>query len=242
MGRLAMAHQFSSLTFTPDVQAAQTEWGSRPANALLTARGPTNDVLGPEEQAFIAARDGFYVATVGASGWPYVQFRGGPVGFLRVLDGRTLAYADVTGNRQYITTGNLRANPRVALFLMDYPNQTRLKILGTAEVTPWKEAGDTKADLAMDERARPERVVTIHVAAFDWNCPQHIPQRWTVEELQRTSVFQRIRELEDENATLRAQLARGGSAGVPFRIQRLCKDRESLRQAHTANRAGECYP
>ena len=201
-----MAHQFSSLTFTPDVQAVQTEMGSRPANAQLTARGPTNDALGADERAFIAARDGFYLATVGETGWPYVQFRGGPAGFLRVLEERTLAYADVTGNRQYITTGNLRSSPRAALFLMDYPNQTRLKILGTVEITPWKDAGAWKLELPMDERARPERVVTIRVAAFDWNCPQHIPQRWTAEELARTPRFDRIRKLEQENAALRARL------------------------------------
>jgi predicted pyridoxine 5'-phosphate oxidase superfamily flavin-nucleotide-binding protein len=202
-----MPHQFSALTFTPAVQAVQTEMGSRAANLALNQRGPANDTLGPDERAFIAARDGFYLATVGESGWPYVQFRGGPAGFLTVIDDHTLAYADVIGNRQYISTGNLRANPRAALFLMDYPHQTRLKILGTVEVTPWAEAGDWKLALPMDSRARPERVIRIHVAAFDWNCPQHIPQRWTLDELEHSPIGERVQSLTAENAALRRRLA-----------------------------------
>ncbi len=117
-----MPHLFSNLLFTPAVQQVQREQGSRPANEMLTERGPANDAFGPDEQAFIAARDSFYQATVTENGWPYINFRGGPVGFLQVLDPRTLAYADVTGNRQYISAGNLRSDDRVALFLMDYPN------------------------------------------------------------------------------------------------------------------------
>ncbi len=132
-----MAHQFSSLTFTPDITEVQREMGSRPANEKLNQRGPANDTFGPDEKAFISARDGFYISTVTSTGWPYIQFRGGPTGFLHVLDDRTLAYADITGNRQYITTGNLRSNPHAALFLMDYPHQTRLKILADVEVIPW---------------------------------------------------------------------------------------------------------
>ncbi len=202
-----MPHQFSSLTFTPDVQAVQAEMGSRTANLALNQRGPANDTLGPDEREFIAARDGFYLATTGESGWPYVQFRGGPAGFLTVLDDHTLAFADVTGNRQYISTGNLRSNPRAALFLMDYPHQTRLKILGTVEITPWAQAGDWKLALPMDSRARPERAIRIHVAAFDWNCPQHIPQRWTLHELAQSPLAKRMHSLEQENAELRRQLA-----------------------------------
>ena len=199
-----MAHQFSTLTFTPNVAAVQSEMGSRPANQALTQRGPANDTFGPDEKSFIAARDGFYLSTVGETGWPYIQFRGGPVGFLRGLDDRTLAYADITVNRKYITTGNLRSNDRAALFLMDYPHQARLKILGHVEVTPWNEAGDWKLSLPLPERGRPERAIRIHLAAFDWNCPQHIPQRWTLEELKQTDLFQRIQSLEDEVKRLRS--------------------------------------
>jgi uncharacterized protein len=202
-----MAHQFSTLTFTPNVADVQREMGSRPANEKLNQLAPANDAFGPDEQTFISARDGFYIATVGETGWPYLQFRGGPIGFLHILDDRTLAYADITGNRQYITTGNLRSNPRAALFFMDYPNQTRLKVLGNVELIPWKQAPEWKSKLLIPERGRPERVVLIHLAAFDWNCPQNITPRWTLEELQRTSLFDRLKSLEDENRDLRATLA-----------------------------------
>ena len=202
-----MAHQFSNLTFTDDVAAVQTEMGSRKANQMLNQHGPANNTFTPDERDFIAARDGFYIATIGKIGWPYIQFRGGPIGFLHVLDDRTLAYADITGNRQYITTGNLRSNRHASLFLMDYPHQTRLKILGDVEVIPWSKAPDWKSQLKIPPRGKPERAVIIHLAAFDWNCPQNIPQRWTIEELQRTPLFTKIAELEDEVKDLRAALA-----------------------------------
>jgi uncharacterized protein len=202
-----MAHQFSSLAFTDDVAAVQREMGSRNANEKLNDRGPANDTFSEFEKDFISRRDGFYISTVGKTGWPYIQFRGGPTGFLHVLDDRTLAYADITGNRQYITTGNLRSNDRAALFLMDYAHQGRLKILGHVKVLPWKEAPDWKSQLKIPPKGRPERLVLIDVAAFDWNCPQNIPQRWTIEELQGTPLFQRIGELENEVKTLRAALA-----------------------------------
>jgi predicted pyridoxine 5'-phosphate oxidase superfamily flavin-nucleotide-binding protein len=203
-----MAHQFSSLTFTDNVKDVQREMGSRPANEKLTERGSPNDIFSAFEKDFISRRDGFYLSTVGETGWPYIQFRGGPAGFLHVVDDSTLAYADVTGNRQYISTGNLRSNPRAALFLMDYPHQARLKILGTTEVIPWSEAPDWKNQLLLPDRGRPERVVLIHLAAFDWNCPQHIPQRWTLEELKQTSLFERVQSLEAEVQRLRAELTK----------------------------------
>jgi len=202
-----MPHKFSTLTFTPSVKEVQTEMGSRSAGEMLNKRGAPNDRLGPDEKYFISLRDGFYMATVSETGWPYIQFRGGPAGFLHVLDDNTIAFADVTGNRQYISTGNLRANHRVALFLMDYPTQSRLKILGEAEIIPWRDAGDWKSSLPLPPSSRPERVVRIHVAAFDWNCPQHIPQRWTVDELEHTDIGRHIRELEQENRELRGKLA-----------------------------------
>lgn len=202
-----MSHQFSTLTFTPSVKEVQTEMGSRNAGEMLNKRGAPNDHLGPDEKYFISLRDGFYMATVSETGWPYIQFRGGPAGFLHVLDNNTIAFANVTGNRQYISTGNLRANHRVALFLMDYPTQSRLKILGEAEIIPWQEAGDWKDCLPLPPSGKPERVVRIHVAAFDWNCPQHIPQRWTLDELKYTEIGRHIRDLEQENRELRAKLA-----------------------------------
>lgn len=207
-GQSNMAHQFSSLTFTDDVKAVQLEQGSRPSNEKLTERGPANDTLGPAELDFISRRDGFYIATAGSSGWPYIQYRGGPTGFLHVVDDRTLAFADVTGNRQYISTGNLRSNPHAALFLMDYAYQSRLKILADVEIIPWSKAPDWKSSLKLDDRSRPERVVLLHLAAFDWNCPQHITPRWTAEELQHTPLVQRLHALEEENRRLRAALAK----------------------------------
>jgi predicted pyridoxine 5'-phosphate oxidase superfamily flavin-nucleotide-binding protein len=202
-----MAHQFSALTFTDHVTEVQKEMGSRPANEKLTERGAPNDTLGPIEKDFISRRDGFYLATVGETGWPYIQFRGGPAGFLHLLDDRTLAYADITGNRQYITTGNLRTNHHASLFLMDYPHQARLKLLADIEVIPWSKAPGWKSQLLIPERGRPERANIIHLAAFDWNCPQHIPRRWTIDELKQTPLFSRIEALEKENRDLRAKLA-----------------------------------
>ena len=143
------------------------------------------DAVGPDEAAFIAARDGFYQSTVGETGWPYVQFRGGPVGFLKVLDGKTLAYADFRGNRQYLSVGNLRGDDRVALILVDYPNRRRLKVWGHARVVEINDDPELVARLHdPDYRARPERAVVITVAALDWNCPQHLPQRFTRQELE----------------------------------------------------------
>ncbi|HEY8997392.1 MAG TPA: pyridoxamine 5'-phosphate oxidase family protein [Edaphobacter sp.] len=207
-----MAHQFSSLLFTDSVKDVQQEMGSRSSNQKLTERGSSNDTFGDFEKDFISHRDGFYLSTISESGWPYIQFRGGPTGFLHVLDDRTLAFADVTGNRQYISTGNLRSNPRASLFLMDYPHQARLKILGTTEVIPWSEAPAWKSQLPLPDRGRPERVILIHLAAFDWNCPQHIPQRWTVDELKQTPLFKNIQSLEAEVKKLRTQLAQLQSA------------------------------
>jgi predicted pyridoxine 5'-phosphate oxidase superfamily flavin-nucleotide-binding protein len=210
-----MAHQFSTLAFTDDIKAIQREMGSLSANEKLTEHGPSNDSFGDFEKDFISRRDGFYISTIGDSGWPYIQFRGGPVGFLHIVDNRTLAYADITGNRQYITTGNLRSDNRAALFLMDYPYQARLKILANIEVIPWSEAPDWKNQLKVPPKGRPERLVLIHLAAFDWNCPQNIPQRWTLEELQRTPLFARIKSLEEEVRNLRAQLAQARSDTTP---------------------------
>jgi uncharacterized protein len=207
-GQSVMAHQFSTLLFTDDIKAMQREMGSRSANEKLTEHGSPNDTFGDFEKDFISRRDGFYISTVGETGWPYIQFRGGPTGFLHVIDDRTLAYADITGNRQYITTGNLRTNHRAALFFMDYPHQARLKILANVEVIPWGEAPDWKSHLKIPPKGRPERLILLHVTAFDWNCPQNIPQRWTLEELQQTPLFTRIQSLEQEVRNLRADLAR----------------------------------
>ena len=130
-----MAHEFGSLVFTPAVQALQTRYGSRRQYAAMAESGPKSPGLGPQEAEFIAERDSFYMATVGATGWPYVQHRGGPKGFLKVIDARTTAFADFRGNKQFVSAGNLATDDRVALILVDYPRQTRLKVLGRAETS-----------------------------------------------------------------------------------------------------------
>ncbi|MCK0207126.1 pyridoxamine 5'-phosphate oxidase family protein [Starkeya koreensis] len=207
-----MSYGFLDIAVTPSVRAAQEEMG---ANHLWEdfQGDRTSDRFTPDEAAFIAARDSFYMATVSETGWPYVQHRGGAPGFIKVIDDRTLALADYRGNRQYISLGNLRADDRVSLILMDYPRRARLKIYGHIEAVA------LDADPALTERvgeptqkARPERILKIRLAAFDWNCPQHITPRFTEGEVARAvaPLRQRLDELEKENAALKAALAARG--------------------------------
>jgi len=176
---------FADIAFTPTVKELQEAAGSRASYARMD--GPGHD-LGPREWAFLEERDSFYMASVSETGWPYVQHRGGPAGFLRVLDADTIGFADFQGNKQYVSTGNLMNDNRVSLILVDYPNRQRLKILGHARFvgedgTPEERAALKKLALP-DYRARVERGVLINVAAFDWNCPQHITARYTVDEIE----------------------------------------------------------
>jgi len=182
-----MPRAYADLTFTPNVRAMQEKHGSAASYAkFLAAEVSGGDAFTESEAAFIAERDGFYQATISETGWPYVQFRGGPRGFLKVLDLKRLAYADFRGNRQYLSVGNLQASNRISLFLMDYPNKRRLKILGTVELVDIEDDPDLIARLHDPEyRAVPERAFVITLAGFDWNCPQHIPQRYTLEEFDR---------------------------------------------------------
>lgn len=203
-----MARAFADIAFTPAVRAAQARNGSADAyGKFLAPEAAPGDRLGETEAAFVGARDGFYQATVSETGWPYVQFRGGPKGFLKVLDGGTIAYADFRGNRQYLSAGNLAGDDRISLILMDYPNRRRLKIWGRARLV---EIADDPALVARlhdpATRARPERAVVIAVEALDWNCPQHIPQRLTLEELapHLAPLRAEIARLAAENEALRA--------------------------------------
>jgi predicted pyridoxine 5'-phosphate oxidase superfamily flavin-nucleotide-binding protein len=201
-----MPHRFAQIAFTPAVADAQTRYGSREGNSRMERFGGPNDSLGPDETEFIASRDSFYLASVSETGWPYVQHRGGPTGFLRVLDEKTIAFADYRGNTQLITTGNLTKDDRVALFLMDYPRKTRLKILGHARVVDTASNPELASKLAVDGyKARVERLVVIDVEAYDWNCQQHITPRYTKEELKESlqPLLARIERLEKENAALR---------------------------------------
>jgi predicted pyridoxine 5'-phosphate oxidase superfamily flavin-nucleotide-binding protein len=202
-----MPHAYFQIAATPAVKAEQERRGSRRQYARFDAGPDFNAALGPDEIAFIAERDSFYQATVGEAGWPYVQFRGGPAGFLEVIDERTLAYDDVVGNRQYVSAGNLAGDPRVALILMDYAHRQRLKIYARAEV---REPHPEVSPSGGGKRARVERRIVLHVEAFDWNCPQHITQRFTLAEIEAVSapLRERLATLEQENRELRAQLKR----------------------------------
>ena len=179
-----MARAFAEIAFTPSVRAAQERYGSAKAGErFLSDEIDRRDTLTENEASFIRARDGFYLGTVSEDGWPYIQFRGGPAGFLRVLDEKTVAWADFRGNRQYLSAGNLGANDRVSLFLMDYPNRRRLKLWGRARIVDAADnPGLVEALFPAGYKAVPERVVAVTIAAFDWNCHQHIPQRLTAEE------------------------------------------------------------
>jgi hypothetical protein len=177
-----MARAFARIAFTPQVRAAQSRMGSRDAYALMEQGEPEMPRVGLDEAAFIAERDSFYMATVGADGWPYIQHRGGPPGFLNLIEERTLAFADFAGNRQYISLGNLAGNDRVSLFLMDYAQRQRLKIWGRARVVE----ADDSADAALLARValpgypgRIERAIAIRIEALDWNCSKHITPRYT---------------------------------------------------------------
>ena len=202
-----MAHHFGSLVFTPIIKALQEKYGSRHTYARMELGSDAPDRLGPDEVAFIAERDSFYMATTGATGWPYIQHRGGPKGFLHVLDDQTLGFVDLRGNMQYVSAGNLEHNDRIALFLMDYPSQSRLKILGHAEVHEDDDQARQLIEMLRmpGEKSPTERAILIHVEAFDWNCTQHITPRYTQEELNSAiePVQRRIEELERENARLR---------------------------------------
>jgi len=162
----------------------QEQYGSRDHNKRFASIAGPNTKLTDRETSFVQQRDTFYMATVNEDGWPYVQHRGGPPGFLRVLDSSRLGYADFRGNTQLISVGNVSSNNKVSLILMDYPNRRRLKIIGHMQVKSVKEAADQDIDAVAltDYRALVERVVTIDVVAFDWNCPQHITPRYTLVE------------------------------------------------------------
>ena len=208
-----MAHNFGSLVFTPAIKALQEKYGSRRSYARMEKGAPEPDRLGPNETGYIAERDSFYMASIGSTGWPYVQHRGGPRGFLKVVDDRTIAFADYSGNRQFVSAGNLTTDGRVALILVDYPAQTRLKILGRAEIFEGESAREWIARTRTPgEDAEIERVFVIRVEAFDWNCPQHITPRFTEDQIREAlaPMEKRMEELERENEKLRGDLARRG--------------------------------
>lgn len=192
-----MAGRYLQTYFTPDVLAAQAHYYGR---AQAIPPQPERDALTADENGFILRRDSFYMATVTSDGWPYLQHRGGPAGFLKVLDPQTLGFADFKGNRQLVSTGNLAASDRVSLFFMDYPNRERLKILGQARVIDGRQDRDLADELTPVPalRGKVERLFLISVISFDWNCPQYITPRYTEEEVREAvaPLKQRIAELE----------------------------------------------
>lgn len=200
-----MPYGFLDIAVTPRVKAAQARNGA--AELWTDFKGNRAfDRFTDGEFAFIAERDSFYMATVSETGWPYVQHRGGPHGFLRMIDDRTLAFADFAGNRQYISLGNLGGDARVSLILMDYANRRRLKIFAHAEVKSLTDDPDLAAKIATPGyRGKAERAFVLHLDAFDWNCPQHITQRFDATDVAEAlgRMKQRIEELEAENAKLR---------------------------------------
>jgi uncharacterized protein len=207
----SMGRRFAELAFTPLVKKQQIQHGSRHLYERVEHSADLGDRLGPDEQDFLEGSDGFYMGSTTESGWPYIQYRGGAKGFVHVLDERTIGFADLRGNKQYISVGNLEHDDRVALFFMDYPRQARLKILGRAKVHEGTdEASELVAKLCMpEEKTPPERAIVIHVEAFDWNCPQHITPRYTQDELARIlePMRQRLEALEAENKRLKAAAA-----------------------------------
>jgi len=204
-----MGRRFAELAFTPLVKEQQVKHGSRGAYERVENSFIPGSRLGVDEQTMIRTRDSFYMASVSETGWPYIQHRGGPKGFLHVLDDQTIGFADLRGNKQYISLGNLQHDDRVALFLMDYPSQSRLKILGHVEIhEDDATARELLETLRMSEEKTPaERAVLIRVEAFDWNCQQHITPRYTQEQLSEIlePIRRRLDELEKENARLRGQ-------------------------------------
>ncbi|MCZ6698267.1 MAG: pyridoxamine 5'-phosphate oxidase family protein [Planctomycetota bacterium] len=192
-----MKRPVSDIAFTPSVKAVQERLGSRRGYSSMEQRGGWSDVVTPELAQFVAERDTMFIATVNAEGQPYIQHRGGPAGFLKVIDEHTLGFADFSGNRQYISVGNLRDNPKAFIFLMDFANRRRIKIWGRAEVV--EDDARLRQKLYDPEYgSEPERMFLFHVDAWDVNCPQHIKPRFTEEEVGASmqALHDRIAQLE----------------------------------------------
>ena len=209
-----MGHRFAEIAFTTNVKNVQAKHGSRRSYQRMEQGETYSDVLGDRESAFIAARDSFYLATVSETGWPYIQHRGGPPGFLHVFDGKTIGFADYRGNRQYITLGNLSENDKAYIFLMDYANRRRIKIWGRARIVE-DDPHLLEGLVVPGAGGRPEHALVFEIEAWDTNCPRHIPHRHDQDEVARmTANFRaRIAELEAEVKRLRGSL---GPAALPI--------------------------
>jgi predicted pyridoxine 5'-phosphate oxidase superfamily flavin-nucleotide-binding protein len=206
-----MSHRFAELAFTPSVLEVQQTMGTDRMGQMLLAEGPENVRFGTREQAFLETRDSFFLASVSEAGWPYVQHRGGPAGFLRVLSETEIAFADFRGNRQYVSVGNTKADDRVALIALDYPQRMRLKLLGHIRWMGPEDNPELTAALTppadWPHPSRVERIAVIALEGFAWNCSKHITPRYTAAEIgeRETALFERIRQLEDEVSALRGE-------------------------------------
>lgn len=203
-----MAANYASLAFSDASKALQEKHGSRKNYARMEKQS-IYDGLSEGEIAFISERDSFYIATQGVNGYPYVQFRGGPKGFLKVIDSHTLGMLDYRGNMQYVTAGNLATHDKAAIILLDYPTRTRLKLYARAEILELNENPQLVEKLKDDYPAKVERILLLHVEAYDWNCPQHITPRYTLPDIQEAfaPMQQELERLKQENQRLREQLA-----------------------------------
>ena len=196
-----MATAFAEIAFTPSVKAAQIRYGSREANRRFELADDPGFGMSEQEVEFIGERDSFYQATVSETGWPYVQHRGGPKGFLKVLNKHTIGFADFRGNRQYLSVGNLNANDRISMILMDYPNRRRLKIWGRVRIVHENEDPELIVQLQVPSyRARVERGIVIHVEACEWNCHLHITPRYSKAEVEDllTPLLEEIKALKTQ--------------------------------------------
>jgi predicted pyridoxine 5'-phosphate oxidase superfamily flavin-nucleotide-binding protein len=189
-----MPRQFGTIAFTPAVKAMQEKMGSRENYERFVAKGADNNTVTPDIAQFISSMEGFYLGTVTSNGYPYIQFRGGKAGFLKVLDEKTLGFADYRGNVQYISVGNLSENDKAFLFLMDYRNRRRLKILGRARIVEDDPCTILAQVQDLDYAATVERAIVFDIEGYDWNCPQHIPVRYSQAEVETMQA--RISELE----------------------------------------------
>lgn len=203
-----MAKNFAAIAFTDQVKEIQEKLGSRASYARME-RDTYVDGFTENEIAFIAERDSFYMASIGENGYPYIQHRGGPKGFLKVLDANRLAFIDFKGNMQYISVGNIATNNNIALIMIDYPARARLKIYARAEIVELKDDPSLYDLLDLENyKFRPERIMVLHVEAYDWNCPQHITPRYTLEDIDNAFASQRsyISKLETEIKELKQKL------------------------------------
>ena len=193
-----MGHKYAETMFTDNVKQIQEQQGSRSSYSKFEQGADFNATLSESEISFLLERDSFYMATVGETGWPYVQHRGGPKGFIKIIDENTIGFADYRGNRQYISVGNSKTNNKVSLFFMDYKNRRRLKMIGHMQVVGTEDKTIIKKLQDSDYKALVERGIIITIEGFDWNCPQHITPRYTGEDL--APLMARIEELEQQES------------------------------------------